>query len=157
MTTTLSSVTPASRGPLAVRAPGSRLKLRVADHIYRAGVATLRAYLSGASPEREAKAMFGDDGVTELVLKAASTPATTTVPGWAKELAAVAVYDLIASAASLSAGAALIDRALKINMDGLAEAHVPGRIVNAAAAGAWVAEGSPAPVRSFTTNAAILR
>src|SRR5262249_41741947 len=43
-------------------------------------------------------------------------------------------------------------------MDGIAEAHVPGRIVNAAAAGAWVAEGAPAPVRALSfADAAVLR
>jgi hypothetical protein len=102
--------------------------------------------------------MFGDDQVTDIVLKAASAPATTTTTGWAKELAGIAVYDLIQSITSLSAGAALIDRALKLNMDGLAELHVPGRTVSAATAGQWVVEGGAAPVRAMSfSNAAILR
>ena len=92
------------------------------------------------------------------MLRAASAPATTTKAGWAKELAGIAVYDLIQSVTSLSAGVDLIDRALKINMDGIAEAHVPGRVVNAAAAGAWVGEGSPALVRALSfADAAVLR
>jgi hypothetical protein len=43
-------------------------------------------------------------------------------------------------------------------MDGIAEYHVPGRALNAAAAGQWVAEGMAAPVRALSfSNTAILR
>src|SRR5262245_19282857 len=129
-----------------------------AMYIHRAGAAALRAFLSGNSPEREAKMMFGDDRVTDLVLRAASAPATTTTTAWAQSLAGIAVYDLIQSITSLSAGAELIDRALKLNMDGLSELRVPGRALSAAAAGAWVAEGAAVPVRALSfTNAAVLR
>jgi hypothetical protein len=102
--------------------------------------------------------MFGDDQVTDIVLKAASAPATTTTAGWAQSLAGIAIFDLIQSITSLSAAADLIDRALKINMDGIVEAHVPSRALSAAAAGAWIAEGGAAPVRALSfSNAAILR
>jgi hypothetical protein len=47
---------------------------------------------------------------------------------------------------------------LKINLDGLAEARVPGRTLSSAAAGQWTQEGQPAPVRALSfSNAAILR
>src|SRR5262249_26954163 len=78
--------------------------------------------------------------------------------GWAASLAGVAIYDLIQTATSLSAAAELISRGLKLNMDGIAEYRVPGRVLNAAAAGQWVAEGMAAPVRALSfSNAAILR
>src|SRR5262249_26701063 len=49
-------------------------------------------------------------------------------------------------------------RGLKLNMDGIAEYRVPGRVLNAATAGQWVAEGMAAPVRALNfSNAAILR
>ena len=130
-----------------------------ATFIHRAASAHLRSFVTGGiAPTDAAKAMFGDDGATELVLKAASAPATTTTSGWAQSLAGIAVYDLVQSITSLSAGADVIDRVLKLNMDGIAEARVPGRVLNAAAAGQWVAEGAAAPVRALSfTNAAILR
>jgi len=130
-----------------------------ATFIHRAASAHLRSFVTGGiAPTDAAKAMFGDDGATELVLKAASAPATTTTSGWAQSLAGIAVYDLVQSITSLSAGADVIDRGLKLNMDGIAEARVPGRVLNAAAAGQWVAEGAAAPVRALSfTNAAILR
>jgi len=133
-------------------------KRRASDHLYRAGAAVLRSFITGNSPEREAKAMFGDDHVTDIVLRAASAPATTTTSGWAQSLAGIAIYDLVQSVTSLSAGAEVINRALQLNMDEIAEARVPGRVLNAAAAGQWVAEGAAVPVRAMSfTNAAILR
>ena len=122
-----------------------------------AAAATLRAQITGRSPEHEAKAMFGDDRATEYMLKAASAPAMTSVSGWAQELAAVAIYDLIQSTASISAAADLISRALQVSLDGVAELHVPGRVLNAAAAGQWVAEGAAAPVRVLAFSTTILQ
>src|SRR5262249_30888607 len=150
---------PTTRSPLASRSglPFGP-KLRAASYLYRAGAAVLRSFITGNSPEREAKAMFGDDHVTDIMLRAASAPAMTTTTNWAQSLAGVAIYDLIQSITSLSAGADLIDHALKLNMDGIAELHVPGRALGAAAAGAWVGEGGAVPVRAVSfTNAAILR
>jgi len=133
-------------------------KARPCVYLNRAACAHLRSFVNrGSTPEGAARTMFPGDPVTETIIKAATAPAMTTVSGWAKELAGVAVVDLVQSITSLSAGAEIIDRALKINLDGIAEAHVPGRVLNAAAAGAWVSEGSPIPVRALSFSAAILR
>jgi hypothetical protein len=130
-------------------------QLRPSAYVVRAASASLRSFLTGASAVSTAKSMWDDDRVTPLILRAATGPALTTQSDWAKELAGVAIYDLVQSVTSLSAAAEVIDRALKINLDGIAEAHVPGR--NLAPAGAWVAEGQPTPVRAFSfSNAAIL-
>jgi hypothetical protein len=132
---------------------------RAATYLYRAAAAHLRSFVIGATPANAAKAMFGNDSVTDLVLRSASTPAAISgTPGWAQQLAGVAIYDLIQSTVSLSAAADVIDRGLKLNMDGIAEHRVPGRILNPAAAGQWVGEGTAAPVRALSfSNAAILR
>ena len=80
-----------------------------------------------------------------------------TTSGWAQQLAAVAIFDTIQSISSISAAAALIDRGLRLNMDGIAELRIPARVLNVAAAGMWVAEEAPAPVRQLVfSNAAIL-
>jgi hypothetical protein len=130
-------------------------RTRPATLLARAGAAHLRAFITGNTPEREAKAMFGDT----TVLKAASAPAAISgTSGWAQSLGGVAAYDLIQSTATLSAAAELIDRGLKLNMDGIAEHHVPGRVLNATAAGQWVGEGGAVPVRALSfADAAILR
>jgi len=70
----------------------------------------------------------------------------------------VAIYDMLQSITSLSAAAEVISRGLKLNMDGIGTHRIPGRVVNSAQAGAWIAEGNPAPARAIAfTNAAILQ
>jgi hypothetical protein len=101
--------------------------------------------------------MFDGDRVTELLLKGATAPATTGNASWAAALAAQAVDDAIAAMTSLSAGADLIARGTRVDMTGIAQLTVPGRVVNAAAAGAWVPESASIPVRSQAiTQGAVL-
>ena len=76
--------------------------------------------------------------------------------GWAAELARLAIDDTIAAVASLSAGADIIGRGLRVPFDGYAAIRIPGRIfaANYADAGNWIAEGAAIPVRAqqFTTG-----
>jgi Phage capsid family len=131
---------------------------RPAVHVVRAACAHLRSFTSGLTPSNAAERMFGRDLGTDVILKGATAPATTTGANWASALAGVAIYDTIQSITSLSAAAEVISRGLKITMDGIAEHRVPGRVLNAAAAGQWVAENAPAPARQLSfSNAAILR
>jgi len=128
--------------------------MRAANILARAGAAHLRAFITGKSPEREAKAMFGAD----FVLKAATGPATIGTAAWAGSLAPVSIYGLVADITSISAAAALIDRGLKLDMDGIAELRVPGRMVNAAAAGLWTSEEAPIVARQLSfANTAVLQ
>ena len=133
-------------------------RARAATYLYRAAAAHLRGYVSRSTPLRSAEQMFGRDVITAEILRSASAPAETTTPGWAQEIARVAIYDMVQSITSLSAAAEVIARGLKITMDHIAEHRVPGRVLNAAAAGMWVAEGGTAPARALAvSNAAILR
>src|SRR5262245_52316037 len=77
---------------------------RAATYLARAATAHVRAFLTGATPANIAKSLWGDD-VTNLILRAATTPATTTTSGWAQQLAATAIVDLIQSITSISAAA----------------------------------------------------
>ena len=133
-------------------------KARPCVYVYRAAAATLRSHLTGATPGNAARAMFGNDPITDYVLRAAVPPAEISgTPGWAASLGGVAVYDVINDAATFSAGAELISRGLKLNMDRIAEYRVPGRLLNAAAAGQWISEGQPSPVRALSfSNTALL-
>jgi len=54
------------------------------------------------------------DGLFADHLDQIAAPATTTTTAWAQSLAGIAIYDLIQTITSLSAGADLIDRALKL-------------------------------------------
>jgi hypothetical protein len=134
--------------------------VRPCVHLARAATAHLRAFVNGRSstPDSVARSMFAGDVVTlEILRRSASAPAMTTVTGWAKELAGIAIYDLIQSITTISASAEIIGRGLRLSMDSIAELRVPGRTLTAAAAGMWVQEGGPAPARQLSfTNAAIL-
>jgi hypothetical protein len=144
--------------PLPSDIDGSIKHARPAVYLARAAAAHLRAFITKSTPDRAADQMFGRDIVTAEVIRAASTPATTTTTGWAKELAGVAIFDMVQSITSISAAADIISRGLKVNLDGIAEMRVPGRTLTAAAAGLWVAEGAPAPARALAvSNVAILR
>src|SRR5215471_13119221 len=111
-------------------------RVRPCIYIYRAASASLRSFITGATPANAARSMFGHDPITDYILRAAVPPAEISgTPGWAASLGGVAVYDVINDAATFSAGAELISRGLKLNMDRIAEYRVPSRVLNAAAAG----------------------
>src|SRR5262249_10881916 len=133
-------------------------RARPAVYVYRAAAASFRSYVSRSTPLRSAEQMFGRDVITAEILRSASAPAETATAGWAQEIARVAIFDMIQSITSLSAAAEVITRGLKLNMDGLGTTRVPGRVVNPAQAGAWIAEGNPAPARALSfPNAASLQ
>ena len=133
-------------------------RLRPATYLFRAASAYARSHVTGAGAEAEVEALYGDrDKATSYLVRAASNPATLVEPGWAGAIAQVSVSDLVAALTTLSAGAELIARGTRVDMTGVAHLTVPGRVVNAAAAGAWVREGSAIPVRSQSiTSGAVL-
>src|SRR5262249_9734032 len=104
-------------------------RARPAVYLYRAGAAHVRAHLTRSSPEREAKALFNGDPITDMVLRAASSPATTTNAGWAGALAQTVIDDSVAAITSVSAAAGLIQRGTKTTFSGAAQIKVPGHLV----------------------------
>src|SRR5262249_52863926 len=119
-----------------------------ATYLYRAGASHVRAHLTKGSAERSAKELFGDDTVTGLVLRAASSPATVASPTWAGNLATTTIEDSIAAITSTSAAAALIARGTKLDFAGAAQIKIPGHLVDATDAGGWVPEGAAVRVRA---------
>jgi Phage capsid family len=131
---------------------------RPSVYLCRAATASLRSFVSdGATPINIARDLWGDDSVTNLVLRAATAPARTDTANWAQQLATTSIIDFVQSITSISAAAEVISRALKINLDGIAQALIPARVLNASDAGGWIGEGAPIPVRSLNfSNAATL-
>jgi len=140
--------------PLPSDVEGTRK--RAADYLYRAAASYIRSHVTRGKPEDAARELFGRDSVTELVLRAASSGATTTGSGWADSLARASIDDTIAAIASLSAGADVISRGTRVNFDGFGSIKIPGRAfaANNADGGQWVAEDAPIPNRalSFTSG-----
>src|SRR5262245_16662716 len=80
--------------PRALSTPADDTGIRRARpsiYLTRAACAHLRAFVSGrgSTPESAARAMFGNDVVTAEILRAATSPASTTASGWAQQLAGV--------------------------------------------------------------------
>lgn len=144
--------------PLPADIANGRAAARASVHVWRAAAASLRAYVTRSTPMHCAERMFRRDTITPEILKAATGPAEIATTGWAAEISRVAIFDMLQSITSISAAAEVISRGLKITMDGVGTHRVPGRVVNPAAAGAWIAEGNPAPARALSfSNAAILQ
>lgn len=137
--------------------PEDLTRLAPSTYLVRAAVAHLKAFIDGGTPEQMARSLYGRDTVTPTILRAATGTAKTTTIGWAAELARIAIFDLVQSITSISAAATIIDRGMQINMDGIAEYRIPGRVLNVGAAGIWTAEDAPAVVRQLSfSNAAFL-
>jgi hypothetical protein len=123
-------------------------RARPSVYLFRGAAAHLRGHVEKTSPEFAARQMYRGDPVTDVVLRAASSPATVTGSGWADALAAQSIQDLILQIASVSAAAGLIQRGVQLDFGSYAQIKIPGRLVDATDAGMWVSEGSPAPMRS---------
>jgi hypothetical protein len=88
------------------------------------------------------------DRDAELVLRAASSPATTSTAGWAAELAQIRTA-FLASLVPLSAGADLLQRALQLTFDGAGKISVPGLTIPP---GKFVGQAKPIPVVQGTSS-----
>jgi len=158
---------PPVREEAEVQAPAiikSRSKeAEAVDYMIRAAIVIYAAKSWGKSIE-ESRAMLGreykvydDDGtkgMCELVLRAPSAPAITTVTGWAAELAQqvwTAPMELLMPNGILTR---LAPRGMSLSFGRAGRINIPTRSRTPTIAGSFVAEGSAIPVRqgAFTTQ-----
>jgi hypothetical protein len=100
--------------------------------------------------------LWPHDRVTaEVISRAASAPAMTTVTGWAAELAQRVVIDTLTALGPVSAAARLLRTGLLLDFSGTALISVPGFVATANEA-AWVAEGDPIPVQQMNAAPGLL-
>lgn len=100
------------------------------------------AHMSGGTPVEVATSLYGHEG-GGAVQKAAVTPASTD--GWGSQLAAgVRVAAFLKSLRPRSAAAQLIERGLRVTLDHVGSASLPG-LASAFPQPAWIAEGAPIP------------
>jgi hypothetical protein len=122
--------------------------------VYYGAAAT---YTIAALNRRDPLQLTRDDAPVNLLLRAASAPATLTDANWASKLAGTAVADVIASLGPRkSAVSELVNRGLKISLDGYASVSVPSRLTVATDAGDWISEGSPFRVRRLDLTGLLL-
>jgi hypothetical protein len=98
-------------------------------------------------PSEFARRMWGDDRTTELVLRAAVTPATLAGNPAIAQVAASFLDVLV----PMSAGADLLNRGVKLDLAGLAQINVPAISIPIAD---FVGEGAPIPVQIEPTSIA---
>jgi hypothetical protein len=85
------------------------------------------------------------------VLKAATSPATTTTSGWASQLAGTAVADFLLNLGPASAGSQLLKLGPQFTFGAAGAILVPGAVASADKA-AFVTEGSPIPVEQLALS-----
>jgi hypothetical protein len=125
----------------------------VVASLSRAGVALGRAAFEPAirAPEH-AKRAFGDDRGVQTILRAASSPASTTTAGWASELAHVTTL-FLASLVGASAGVELLGRGIQLRFAGDGSISLPTIAIGSGAT--FIGQGKPIPVVSFPTSAGV--
>ncbi len=148
------STTAHKRPPLV---PEDRNGHRPAQYLQRAAFAHAlsTAKPNGGGAEAVARQRW-NDGATEIILRGAVLPASTTAPTWAGVFAQQAVGDFISSLAPISAGAKLLNAAPRVSLDGVGTVSFPKRSGPTAAVAHWVEELQPIPVPIFNLNTAVL-
>jgi hypothetical protein len=132
--------------------PSSAARNNAVASLTRAVIATANGVLDrNVSASDFARAHWRDDRGAELVLRAASAPASTATAGWAQELAHVTL-SFLEMLKPQSAGADLLGRALQLRFDGYKSISLPTISQQAAA---FIGEGKSIPVAQFTTAAGV--
>jgi hypothetical protein len=128
---------------------------RPADGLIRVAVASLIAHASGQTHRQGVmnvlERTFEDDDVAPMLLRAATTPATTTTPGWADSVANASFADFIGLMGPAFVAPALFSRGLQLNFGPSANVIIPG-LVTSASNTSFVAQGAPIPVRQMTAS-----
>jgi HK97 family phage major capsid protein len=138
--------------------PGfERKALQPRDYFYKAITASVIAQMWKArgrivGAEEIVKERFGDDEAMQLVLKAVTNPANTTVAGWAQELVATVLADFMAALPVMSIYPGLSAAGQRLTFGRAGIIKVPLRNTVAlgspgALNGSFVGEGQPIPVR----------
>jgi hypothetical protein len=127
--------------------PGDIENGRGLEGLVRATAAFLRAHVHKIAPEGAFKQMFGDDRIGEMVLRAATAPATIADASWAGPMAHATISQTVVEISTLSAAASLVAAGMKLAFDRFATIHAPGHLVDSSDAGTWVSEGAPASLR----------
>src|SRR5262245_14465961 len=140
----------ASPQRIPLRPDAGALARRNADALTRAVTAHLLAEHQHGFPADVLRHHWPDDKVAGLIVRAQTSPATTTSAAWS-ELVGSAQADFVSTLGPLSAGAQLLSRGIQLSFDGAGEIQVPGLLVSAGGA-SFVQEAAPIPAHAFALN-----
>ena len=139
-----------SRPPigLTMRAPKKPDPL---DYLWRACLVRCKSKAENADIDEVRRKIYGDDEATravcDIVLKAASAPAMTTVAGWAAELVQQIYADFMTVLLPVSVFPRLEAMGLGLSFGNAGRIIIPTRNLTPAISGSFVGEGAPIPVR----------
>jgi len=125
----------------------AKKKVEPGDFLVRAGVVHFLARMRQQNPLEALQAVYGNDEMTEVVLRAVTNPANTTTPGWAAELVQQANLDFIDRLMPESIYTRLSNLGVRFSFGANASLKIPARANTPKLAGSWVGEGAPKPVR----------
>ena len=128
------------------------------EYLVRAGTVAVRSKEWQIDPAKALEKIYGDDEVTkvacDLILRTATAPAMTTVPGWAQELAQQTYAELMPQLIPQAVYTRFAAKGLTLQFGRAAKIVIPTRSVTPTIAGSFVGEGMAIPVRigAFTSQ-----
>jgi HK97 family phage major capsid protein len=128
--------------------------VKVMSHLHRKDADQIRQAMY---PDDEATKIYCDHasrmGDMQLVLRAASAPATTTTSGWASQLVQTINAAMMEQLPPASVWPSLSARGLRLDFGRNGIISIPSRAATPTIAGSFVGEGAPIPVRqgAFTS------
>jgi HK97 family phage prohead protease/HK97 family phage major capsid protein len=126
-------------------------KLEPLDYFFRAALVKCKSKAEGQNIDDVRRKVYGEDEATrvvcDLVLKAASAPALTTVAGWAQELVQQMYADFMQVLLPLSVHPKLAAMGLSLTFGQTGRIIIPTRNLTPSIGGSFVGEGLPIPVR----------
>jgi len=138
--------------------PKRKKELAPLEYLVRAGTVAIFAKDWQIDPIKACEKIYGDDEVTRvacgLILRTATAPAMTTVPGWAQELAQQTYAELMPQLIPQAVYTRFAARGLTLQFGRAAKIVIPTRSVTPTIAGSFVGEGAAIPVRigAFTSQ-----
>lgn len=121
----------------------------------RAAVATLLASLHNSFPGHIAKSQWPGDIDVSMLLKAATSPATTSSSTWAGSLASTAVADFVSVMGGAFASTSLLGHGIQLEFEDKNGILVPGIVADANNVG-FVGEAQPISVSALSLDGPIL-
>ena len=148
-----------SNTPLMPRDDGRKLfaipkkKLEPGDHLARALAAWTKAHVTKDPLDKILRDGYGNDEMTNVVLRAAVNPAMTTVATWAAELVQTSNVDFLDRLIPNFIYPQLKAMGASYTFGNNGVLKIPVRAATPTLAGAWTGEGSAKPVKraSFST------
>jgi HK97 family phage prohead protease len=136
-------------------------KLEPVDYYWRVAAVLSLARLKQVSADVILNERFRDDEGTKamldyIVLKGATVPATTTLAGWAAELAQTGFGPFLDQLTAQSVYQPLSSRGPKFTFGRNAIISIPSRSATPTLAGSFIAQGAPIPVRQAAFTAQTL-